>query len=154
MTQRTEDAPRTARAAGDRGEGGRGAAAGGVGVSRWEWVVAAAGALLLLGTVAVLLGVALGGPRTPPALTVRATSVQPVAGGWRVEIEARNTGGTTAANVELRGELRAADGSVAETAEVHVDYAPARGTATGGMFFTRDPRAHALVLRAVGYEEP
>ena len=122
-------------------------------VSPWEWVVAAAGALVVLFVVAFLLRDAARGPDTPPVLTVRVDSIVPTPGGWLVELTVANTGHSTAAEVPVEATLRQA-GEVVETSTVRIDYVPEQAERTAGVYFTRDPRRHQLEIVPRGYESP
>ena len=73
--------------------------------------------------------------------------------GWLVLVRAFNEGGGAATVVTIGGELTAPDGTV-ESAELCLDYLPSWSDRQGGLFFTRDPRAHDLKVRALGYAEP
>ena len=118
-----------------------------------EWVASAAGLLLTLGLLAVIVAEAV---RTPagaaPAIEVRAVSVEPAASGFVVQFEARNRSHATAAAVTIEGELAGAGET--ETSQAMLDYVPGHSKRRGGLFFRRDPRGHPLELRALGYQEP
>lgn len=118
------------------------------GTSWIEWVVAAASALLVLAAVGYLFYEALGKTQTPPNIRVTATAIRPMGDGYLVEFAAENRGGTTAASVEVEGTL------AAETASATLDYVPAEGRRTGGLYFSSDPRSHPLALKATGYARP
>ncbi len=121
--------------------------------SPWEWAVGALGALLVIATVAFLGYQAAVDTGTPPDIVVRVDSVsRTTEGAWRVEFTARNLGGTTAARVQVRGELRA-PGAEPETGEVILDYVPGHGQRRAGLLFRGDPR-RGLELRALGYDLP
>jgi uncharacterized protein (TIGR02588 family) len=122
-------------------------------ISRWEWVTAAAGLLLVVSAVAILLAQGLGGGRRPPDVVVHADSVAPATRGFRVGFRVVNRGDLTAAAVIVRGTL-ALDGGVAETSEAQLDYVPGRSEREGGLFFEHDPRRGTLTLRAIGYANP
>ena len=117
---------------------------GGGGVrSRWEWVAAAVSTALVLAVVGYMLYDAVARPRTPPSITVQADSVLHGNGMWLVQFQARNHGHETAAQVKVEGVLM--DGAVAvEASEAVLDYVPGESVRQGGLFFTRDPRAHRL----------
>jgi uncharacterized protein (TIGR02588 family) len=129
--------------------GGRGAKE----TSRWEWVSAAAGALLVAGAIGFLVHEAVVRSPEPPAITFEIDSVAAAPNGFLVQFRARNHGWTTAAGLQVAGELRAGGRSV-ETSEATLQYLPARAERAAGLFFTEDPRAHELTLRAVGYQTP
>lgn len=118
-----------------------------------EWICAAIGALIVLTTLAVI-GLQIPGSGTaPPQIAVRASGAERVAGGYLVRIEAANTGLATAAAVEVEGRLEE-NGRVLETSRVTLDYVPRHSSTRGGLWFTRDPAAYQLNLRALGYQEP
>jgi uncharacterized protein (TIGR02588 family) len=121
--------------------------------SRWEWVAAAVSTALVLAVVGYLLYDAVARPQTPPAVEVAADTVLRSGGLWLVEFRAVNGGHQTAAAVKVEGALMRADSAV-ETSEAVLDYVPGRSVRHGGLFFSRDPRAYRLELRALGYQEP
>ncbi len=127
--------------------------AGGGRTSRWEWMAAAVSTLLVLGVVGYLLYDAVGRPRTPPAVTVRADTVVKAGGVWLVRFRAENHGHETAAAVKVYGELKEG-GQAVEASEAVLDYVPGGSVRRGGLFFRADPRAYRLELRALGYQEP
>jgi len=118
-----------------------------------EWVVAGLSLLLVLGVAAFLLRDAFSKPPSPPRITFEVDSVVRAGRGWLVEFRARNQGRTTAAGVEVEGELLADTGSV-ETSAVTIDYVPAGGSTGAGLFFSSDPRRYRLELRPKGYDRP
>ena len=120
--------------------------------SRWEFAVGALGALLVIATVAFLAWQAATDDGSPPDIVVRVDSISPATDGWRVELTARNLGGTTAAQVLVEGELRA-PGAEPEKGEVMIDYIPGRSERRAGLLFRGDPR-RGLDLRARGYDLP
>jgi len=76
-----------------------------------------------------------------------------VAGGFRVEFELFNDGSTTAAAVEVRGELMGG-GAASEAAQVTFDYVPGKSSARGALLFAEDPAGRDIRIRAIGYTEP
>jgi uncharacterized protein (TIGR02588 family) len=78
--------------------------------------------------------------------------VTQVGSGWLVEIEATNLGHSAASHLEILGELPAPGG--VEQRSVVLDYVPPRSSRRGGLYFSGDPRARPLTLRAVGYQSP
>lgn len=122
-------------------------------VAAWEWVAAAVGLVLVLGTAGYLVWDAAGSERAGPEVALEAVAVAPAGDSYRVEFRARNRGGRTAAQVLLEGSLRQ-DGVTVETSRAVLDYLPARSEQTGGLFFSRDPAGYELVLRALGYQDP
>jgi len=118
-----------------------------------EWVASGIGLLLVLGIFSVIGWQVFSGATTPPAITVEVETVAPVEGGHRVLFRARNAAGGAAAQVEIEGKLSAA-GIDPETSRVVLDYIPGHSERRGGLFFTRDPRAGAVSVRATGFAEP
>ncbi len=119
----------------------------------WEWVAAAVGAVLVIGSIGFMLFHAIAGDDSPPDIAIQADSILAVEGGYLVMIRTRNEGGSTAAGVTVEGELSSDTGKI-ETSGTTVDYVPPRSERYGGLFFTRDPRQYRLDLRAKGYQEP
>lgn len=118
-----------------------------------EWIAGALGLVLVLLTLGVIGHEALFGDPSPPSITVEAREVHAVKGGWLLEVEAINEGGSPAAGVAVEGELALA-GRDPETAETTFDYVPDHSRRRGGLFFTQDPRTAPLTLRAKGFTEP
>ncbi len=120
----------------------------------WQRLAAAVGALLIAGCVGSMAWAAFTGDGAPPDITLAATGAVPQReGGWLVSIRATNHGGTTAAELQIRGELREG-GQVLETTETTFAFVPAHSTREAGLFFSRDPASLELRLSPVGYQEP
>lgn len=118
-----------------------------------EWAVAVASALVVLAAIGFLVYGAVTGAGTPPEIRVRVERIVPQPHGFVVEFRARNTGGTTAAGVPIRGRLLGAEGEV-ESAETTIDYVPPESERRGGLFFQNDPRRYRVEIRAEGYDVP
>ncbi len=131
-------------------EGGRGS---GSEIPVWEWIVAALGAVLVIGSIGFMLYNSLSGEESPPDIVIHADSIHPVQSGYLVQIRATNRGGLTAAGVTVEGTLRNGTERI-ETSETVLDFVPAESERRGGLFFTEDPRGYRLELRAKGYEQP
>jgi uncharacterized protein (TIGR02588 family) len=121
--------------------------------SPWEWLVGLAGAVLVAATVAFMGYQAATDEDTPPDIVIQVDSVSRLSGGYVVEFRAKNVGGTTAAQVQVQGELRGAAG-VVETSGVSIDYVPSSSERRAGLLFRQDPRRHRLEVRATGYDLP
>lgn len=119
----------------------------------WEWVVTAFGVLLVLGAAGFLVYGELTGGESPPDIVVQADSVHRASSAYLVTFRAINTGGSTAARLRIEGQLLSG-GQAVETSEATLDYVPAHSERAGGLFFSRDPRAFNLSLRATGFELP
>jgi uncharacterized protein (TIGR02588 family) len=110
-------------------------------------------AALVFGVIGYLIYDGVGHPSTPPSVTVEVDSVQAAGPGYLVLLRAVNRGRITAADVILEGELRADTGQV-EVSQTTIDYVPAGGEQSAGLYFAQDPRRLQLRLRAHGYREP
>lgn len=123
------------------------------GISRWEWLAAAVGLLLLTGSLWVLLARAFGSSPQPPNITFEVRKVTPVSGGWLVQFDARNSGDETAADLRLRASLTR-NGEEVEAVESGLNFLPARSTRAGGLYLEQDPRDGRLEIRSMSYQEP
>ena len=80
-------------------------------------------------------------------IQLRLTDTRASQGQWLAEIEARNVGGETAAQVEIEGMIGG------ENASAIIDYLPASGRGTVVLGFSSDP-SEELQLRTRGWPEP
>lgn len=119
----------------------------------WEYVVAALGALLVLATLVYLGYVAATRDNGPPRIAVERLATLPNPPGYVVTIRVLNRSAATAAELVVRGELRA-DGQVVEEAEVTLDFVAGHSQRQAGLFFARDPRGLELRLQPKSYREP
>lgn len=119
-----------------------------------EWLCAAIGAAMTLGTIGFLSYEGFSEPDgAVPRLAVAVDSVASQPSGYLVGFTARNDGEATAAAVRVVGELRRG-GEVVQTSEVTLDYVPEASERAGGLIFSLDPADHTLDLRATGYARP
>ena len=118
-----------------------------------EWTASGIGLLLVLGMFGVIAWQAFHGATMPPIIIVEAENTTRTDSGYRVLFRARNVNGGAAAQVEIEGTISAGH-DASETSRVVLDYIPGHSSRKGGLFFTQDPRAGALKLRATGYAEP
>lgn len=118
-----------------------------------EWIIAAAGIVLIGSALGVLTYRALTEGQTPPDLEVVVESIVPSADRYRVDFKVTNKGSETAASVLIEGEL-SRDGASIEKSTATLGYAPAHSTRRGGMYFANEPKAGELQMRAAGYEKP
>ena len=72
-----------------------------------EWIVAALGAVLVVGTIGWLVWLATTRDGTPPDVRVVADGVVALQDGWLVKFRAANAGGQAAAEVLVEVRLRA-----------------------------------------------
>ena len=141
---------------GGRGNGGPGSDGNGgrEHISRWEWLTAGIGLLLVLSAIGYMAYEAVTGDELPPSITVAADSVTTAGGVHQVHFTARNGGDLAGAAVVVEGRLAGAAGGEEETSEATLDYVPGRSERNGGLFFSSDPRAGRLELRVLGYSAP
>lgn len=118
-----------------------------------EWIAAGLGLALTLAVLGYSLWEGVAGANGPPVLTVAPEGVVETEGGYVAPIRVRNTGGETAASVEVRGELVVA-GQPPEERRATFAYVPAGGEIAGGLVFVGDPRLGRLALSVEGYETP
>jgi uncharacterized protein (TIGR02588 family) len=123
------------------------------GIPPSEWAVATIGAALVLASIVILVHSGLTSHDAPPRLSIRVAAIQPAGERFLVVIEVNNEGGSTAADARIEAELRQ-HGEIVEQREITVDFVPPKSKRRAGLFFTRDPRAIELTMRASGYREP
>ncbi|HEU5050698.1 MAG TPA: hypothetical protein VFU00_10265 [Gemmatimonadales bacterium] len=117
-----------------------------------ERILGAASGVVILALIVYLAIRALANDGMPPDIHVRMTGVTQVPSGWLVEIEATNRGSAAAVELEIEAELEGPAGT--ERRSIMFDYVPPRASRRGGLFFTGDPRARPVVLRAAGFRTP
>jgi uncharacterized protein (TIGR02588 family) len=117
------------------------------------WIASGVGLLLFLGSVGILGYEGLFNSGGDPAISLSVERLSHDGRRWHAAIRAENSGGTTGARVQVVGELVSGT-TVLETARAEFDYLPAGSTQRGGLFFDRDPAAHELRLRVLGYASP
>jgi uncharacterized protein (TIGR02588 family) len=120
---------------------------------RLEAIAAVLGAALALGTIGIIAWDAVTGDSAPPVLVVEALGVHPNDGGFLLEVLVSNRGDETAAQAAIEGTL-SQDGEIVETSEATFDYVAEGSTRRGGLFFSKDPRAFDVAVRAKGYVRP
>ncbi|NTB96302.1 TIGR02588 family protein [Agrobacterium tumefaciens] len=84
---------------------------------------------------------------------IAVTGVEAQAGQYRVRFDIRNLSMTTAAQVQVRGDLQQNDATL-ESADVTFDYVASESFDTGTLFFRNDPRSATLTINVAGYTEP
>lgn len=119
----------------------------------WEWVVAAAGLLLVLGSIGVLAYYAWTGEPDHPQPVVQVVAIERQPAGWLVAIRVHNRAQATAAALRLTGRLRQGP-DVVEESELELQYLPGGSSREGGLFFWRDPRLHELEWAFESYVQP
>ena len=119
-----------------------------------EWIAAAVGLVMTLGILGSMGWEAMtGGGGGPAAIEARVERIVPTSAGYVAEIALRNDSPTSAAAVQIEGELTKADGTVA-TSQATVDYVPGESTRRAVLSFTDDPRRARLEVRVLGFAEP
>ena len=119
----------------------------------WEWLLAAAGVLLIVGVMsAMIYRGAVSGDR-PPAFELSVGGISRSGDGYVATFKVRNLGAETAANLGVEGKLTQR-GQEVETAATSLTYIPGDSEREGGLFFRNDPGQFELELRATGYEKP
>jgi uncharacterized protein (TIGR02588 family) len=115
-----------------------------------EWIVAAAGAILVAGAIGFMLYQAMTQNAAPPDFSFQVDSITPTAAGYLVKFQVENAGQETASEVVVEGELKSGAESV-EKSSALFNYIPSHSRRAGGLFFTRNPQEFELQLRAAGY---
>ncbi len=119
----------------------------------WEWVIAGAGLILVIGTVGTALYRAVTEVPTPPNLVFSVNSIEQTGDGYVVKFSVANSGSQTAAGLVVEGILKNGEED-AETSTATFTYAPANSVRRGGFLFTKNPNDFKLQIRALGYEQP
>lgn len=121
--------------------------------SALERLSAAVGLLTVIAVLAFLGWQGIKSNEGPPSVTLGQGQITRTAGGYVVEIVARNSSSATVADLHVEGTLKQGDEEV-ERSVATLSYVPARSQARGGLIFTQDPARYRLELRPTGYEEP
>ncbi|MDQ2745647.1 MAG: TIGR02588 family protein [Acidobacteriota bacterium] len=121
--------------------------------STLEWLVAAAGSLLVAAALGYISYRAVTVENTPPNLTVEIESVTPISAGFLVKFHVANSGEETAAAVNVEGTLKDGE-TTAESGTATIDYVPSRSERKGGILFEKNPQNYQMQIRAVGYANP
>lgn len=111
-----------------------------------EWAAAGLGLLVVLAALGVLTWHAFSGAGAPPDLEISAAGSGRSGDAWRLQVEVRNTGERTAAQVEIEGEL------AGETASAVIPYVPGHGRREAALVFSERP--DEARLRVTGWVEP
>lgn len=117
-----------------------------------EWVAAGLGLATVLGLFGTIGWQAFEDADGAPAIVVEMGVIQPVSGGYRVQVSARNEAASAAAEVVI--EVSLAINARFETGRMTFDYIAGRSKRTGWLMFGEDPRSGTLTVRALGYAQP
>src|SRR5687767_5662393 len=99
-----------------------------------EWIVAAFGLVLVVGTIGFMMYQAFTVKDTPPGFKISIERIDQTNSGYVVIFKVINEGEQTASGVEIEGELRRGAESI-EKSNVTIDYAPSKSELKGGLFF-------------------
>lgn len=120
-----------------------------------EWVFALCGFVMVLMMFGFIGYSAAQDDHSPPEIIIRVIEVVPSGSGYLVLFRADNNGGSTAADLTIRGSLKEGDrGEERASSTVMFDYLPAHSFRTGGLFFAEDPSRYTVELRPMGYQDP
>lgn len=117
-----------------------------------EWAAAAVGLAIVIFAITVIARDALPLEKTPPALSVEVEAVHRQETGYLLEFRVHNSGQSTAAEVQVEGELRTNDSR--ETSDATLDFVPAQSSRSGGLLFRKDPHSGTLTIRTKGWQRP
>ncbi len=119
-----------------------------------EWAMAALGLMLVVGTLGFILQHAVTEKGSPPRFQVSVVSIHEAGDqGYLTEIEVRNLGGETAAEVVVEGVLHSESGKI-EMSRSTMDYVPSHSVRECGLLFLHDPSKGRFVLRVAAYNKP
>lgn len=121
--------------------------------SRWEWVAAAFGLLLVLASIGYLAWLQFAGGHEKVDPVVRVTSVERQEGRHLVRLRVTNAGRGAAAALRVTGRL-SRDGRVVEEKATEFQHLPGRSSREAGLFFREDPKQFELTLSADSYQKP
>ena len=119
--------------------------------NRLEWSVFGISLVLIATVVGLLLYEHFTTGRGPADLAVTLGEAVASTGGYAVPVDVRNSGGTSAEDVQVSVSLR---GAAAEAAGVTLPYVPYRSQRRAWVMFDRDPSAGTLEARVLGYRQP
>jgi uncharacterized protein (TIGR02588 family) len=119
----------------------------------WEWIIAAAGFILVSGAVGFLLFQALTKKNQSPDFFITVNSVSSRSNAFLVEFQVENKGDETAAAVMIEGELKRG-AEIIEKSSARLTYVPSHSIHKGGLLFSNNPNELELKIRVSGYEKP
>jgi len=121
--------------------------------NRLEWIVFAAGLMLVACTLAYLIyaGVSMG--TEPPSLEVRLGTPEKRQFNFIVPVAVMNHGDETAQGVRIEVVMEGGSGETTRS-EIDFPFVPRRAIREGWVTFQDDPRSAQLKGRVLGYEKP
>ena len=117
-----------------------------------EWAIAALGLAIVVVALASLIHEAVSGETSLPEITISVMSIQSRQTGHLVQLQVRNTGEETAAELVIEGVLLTKGGE--ERSQITLDYVPGGSKREAGLFFKSNPREADLQIRPLGYRNP
>ncbi|GGE47656.1 hypothetical protein GCM10007276_26110 [Agaricicola taiwanensis] len=117
-----------------------------------EWIASSIGAIFAVGLISFLtwdIFVA----AEPADVSAQPGVIEQASQGYTLGIVVQNTGGLTAAEVEVEGRVTTVDGTE-ETSQATFDYLPGKSERRGTLMFQTEPDPAQLRLRVVSYREP
>lgn len=118
-----------------------------------EWISAAIGLVVVVGTLAFLIYSAATEDDSPPHLTVSSEKIVQTENGWLVKFTLYNDGENNAANVVVEGKILQGEKAL-ETSSITVDYSPSHSKREGGLLFTNNPQNFEFQIRPLGFTKP
>jgi uncharacterized protein (TIGR02588 family) len=121
--------------------------------SRWEWVTASLGLIIVVAIVGYLVYFGVTEHGRTPMIEIQVVDTQVTPAGHVVHFRIVNRGGATAAALRIKGELREGD-RVLEDSDTELDYVPPHSTRTASLIFKTDPTARTLEIRPSSFTDP
>ncbi|MEJ7624698.1 MAG: hypothetical protein WKF34_11960 [Pyrinomonadaceae bacterium] len=119
----------------------------------WEWMLAALGAILILGAIGVTLYRAATREDTPASFEIQIESTERSRDSYAVTFKIQNIGSHTAAAVSIEGTLTKGE-EEEESSAATITYIPPNSERQATVFFSKDPKDFETKLRVTGYERP
>ena len=121
--------------------------------SRWEWVAAILGLVIVAAIVGYLVYFGVSEHGRIPAIDIQVVDIHSTPAGHVVRFRVINRGGATAAALRITGELREGD-TVLEDADTELDYVPPHSERTANLVFKADPAKRILEIRPTSFTDP
>ena len=118
-----------------------------------EWIIAAAGMLLLTAALGFIVYRAAVGETRPAELSVSVDMVERSAQAFRADFIVSNSGTETAAAAVIEGELTK-NGESVEKSTATLTYVPGNSVRRGSLHFSNDPDQNEMKIRVLGFEKP
>lgn len=118
-----------------------------------EWLFAALGLFLVVGSIVYLLVHEWTTEDRPPDPVIQIIGIERQGERFVVRLQVRNRSRTTAANLRIEGDLMRGDQRI-ERSETEFAFLPGGSAREAGLFFRNDPRQWRLELSARSYQEP